>query len=223
MYKSKQFEFYLDKMLFPVAPGELTVKIKDKNEIIDLASGSEFVIAQKPGLTKISFTALLPSEEYPWADYKGSFVEPSYFLKKLEDIKVSGKAVDFAVIRNYGGNDNNTFMRVKLGEYTIKEDAQKQLNDITVDIELVQDSPTKSHEVKLAKNGKATLEKTRQEGEGKKKLPCTHPVKEGETLSEISRRYYGKSTYWRKLARDNGLEKRPHSLKGVKTLKIGVI
>lgn len=222
--KGIQYEFYLDKMLFPVAPGELTIKVKDMNDIIDLASGSELVLPQKPGLTKISFTALLPVEEYPWAQYKGGYQPPTYFLGVLEALKVSGKAVDFAVIRNHSSDpDGDTYMRVYVGEYSIREDASKLVNDIEVSIELVQANPAISHEVRLEKDGKASIVKNRPAGEGKPQVPCTHKVTLGETLSEISRYYYGDSKYWLHIAKANGREKNPHTLKGVEFLRIEAI
>ena len=216
-----QYEVYLDKMLFPVAPSEITVKIKDKNEVIDLASGGEFVFGQKPGLSRISFVVLLPAHEYVWAQYKGGFKPPSYFLQKLEEVKVKGLAVDFAVIRNYDKSlDSDTHMRVRLGEYTIKEDASKLMDDMEISVELIQDNPVLSKEVKF-KNGKASLVKSRPAGAGKPKVPCTHTVTPGETLAEISRYYYGDSKYWINIAKANAREKMPRTLKGVKFLRIG--
>ncbi len=219
-----QYEFYLDKILLPVAPGELSLKIKDKNETIDLASGGEIVLSQKPGLTKISFSVILPSQEYPWAQYKGGYKPPSYFLNALEALKISGKTVDFAVIRNYSKDpDGDTYMRVKLGEYTIKEDAEKLGFDTGVEIELIQDNPVVSHEVRLEKDGKASLVKGRPAGEGKPKVPCTHKVVLGETLTELARYYYGDSKYWINIAKANNKEKNPHTLKDVQYLRIEVI
>lgn len=67
------YDFYMDAMLLPVAPSKLTISIDNKNKTLVLINDGEVNILKKPGLTDISFTALLPQTKYPFAVYKTDF------------------------------------------------------------------------------------------------------------------------------------------------------
>ena len=78
------YDFYLDAMLLPVTPSKLTISIDNKNKTMVLINDGEINILKKPGLTDISFTALLPQTKYPFAVYKNGFQKADVFLDKLE-------------------------------------------------------------------------------------------------------------------------------------------
>ena len=52
------YDVYLDKMLCPIAPDKLQLKISNKNKTLVLINEGEINILKKAGLTEISF-------EYP--------------------------------------------------------------------------------------------------------------------------------------------------------------
>ena len=54
------YDFYIDSMLLPVAPSKLEHHIDNKNKTLVLINDGEVNVLKKPGLTDISFTALLP-------------------------------------------------------------------------------------------------------------------------------------------------------------------
>lgn len=66
------FQFYLDGLLFPVAPEKMTVKIGNQNDTLTLISGQEVSFLKLPGLSKITFSCLLPAVRYPFAQYPGA-------------------------------------------------------------------------------------------------------------------------------------------------------
>lgn len=64
------YSFYFGKLLLPVTPGKLTVTINNNNETVNLADTSPINFLKSPGLTDISFEALIPAwQKYPFARY----------------------------------------------------------------------------------------------------------------------------------------------------------
>ncbi len=94
------YHLYINNVLMPVTPGKITTKIKNRNKTVELASGGEINILKSPGLTEISFDLLLPSTEYPFAQYENGFKSPDYYLELIETLKTNRKAFDFLIIRS---------------------------------------------------------------------------------------------------------------------------
>lgn len=59
------YEFYMDGVLLPVTPSALTVKISNQNKTINLINEGQVNVLKTPGLSKISFSALLPEQGIP--------------------------------------------------------------------------------------------------------------------------------------------------------------
>ena len=154
-----QYYFYLDKVLMPVTPASMRVKIKNKNETLDLANGGEWPVLQPAGLTEVQFDLLLPASPYPFAVYSGSFQEPGYFLDLFQRLKTGGAPFPFLVIRTLTAETalkfaartllrngvsgetavlSDTSMTVTLEEYEIVEDAEKYGRDFYVSLTLRQ-------------------------------------------------------------------------------------
>lgn len=94
------YYLYIDNVLFPVTPGKITMKIKNRNKTVELASGSELNILKAPGLTEVSFDLLLPAVEYSFARYENGFKSPNYYLELIEGLKINKKAFDLVIIRS---------------------------------------------------------------------------------------------------------------------------
>ena len=134
------YSFYIDKVLLPVAPSKLTVKIDNKNKTMVLINGGEINILKTSGLTDINFDFLLPNVKYPFSKYKSNkFRDADYYLKKLETLKKSNMPFRFMVVREMQSGKElfDTNMRVSIEDYTISEDASNGV-DITVSIKLKQ-------------------------------------------------------------------------------------
>ena len=104
------YDFYLDKILLPVAPSKLHGEIN---------------IIKKPGLSEVSFDILIPHVKYPFAVYKNGYRDAKYFLGEIEKLKVNMQPFQFIVSRRKPNGTVlfDTNMKVTLEEYTIKEDA----------------------------------------------------------------------------------------------------
>ena len=96
------YYFYLGDVLLPVTPSKMTTKIKNKNKTLELANGGDLNIPKSPGLTEISFEALLPSTPYSFARYQNgaTFRSPAFYIDWLEKLNTERKPFDFLVIRS---------------------------------------------------------------------------------------------------------------------------
>ena len=59
------YYFYIGKMLCPVAPSKLQIKINGNDKTLTLINEGEVSILKKAKLTEVSFDILLPNVQYP--------------------------------------------------------------------------------------------------------------------------------------------------------------
>lgn len=237
------YEFYLDKMLLPVAPSKVQTKIQNQNKTITLINEGEVNLIKAPGLTEISFDALLPMHDYPFARYQkinalesrkysnkaslfktsnsqgtnSGFMYPNYYLDGLESLKVNMKPFYFKIVRNdmFGTN-----ILVTLEDYSIIEDA-KDGSDFTVSIKLkqyVEYGTTKKTYLQgtgIKKSNKTTKKTTTKDTSGTQ----YYTVKKGDTMWAIAKKYLGDGSKCWNLAKLNGL-KNPNMIKIGQKLKI---
>lgn len=208
------YEFYLDKMLLPVTPSKVDTKIKNQNKTINLINEGEVNLITAPGLTEISFDALLPMHAYPFARYllvntiRGNskkvprilkYLYPNYYLDYLEELKLNLQPFYFKIIRDKDNKIFPTEMLVTLEEYALTEDS-KDNNDFTVAIKLKQyvEYGTK----------KIDLKTTRMKTGGLKKGSNIkyYTVKKGDTLWAIAKKYLGDGSKCWNLAKLNGIK-----------------
>lgn len=78
------YSFFLDGTQLPVTPQKLTVKIKGGNKTLTLVNESDVNFLRLPGLTEISFDAVLPMlGKYSFA---AVYQRPDYYLSLLENL-----------------------------------------------------------------------------------------------------------------------------------------
>lgn len=195
---------YLNKVLFPVTPGELSMKINNKNKTYTMINDGEINIPKKAGLTEIEFSALLPNVKYPFARYKnGAFHSAKWFLKRFERMKVRRKKVPFIVCRATPGGKIlfATDIICTLEEYTIKENADEQGMDLIIDFKLKQyrNYGTKTVKIKKKKKNGKTKKKTvvqnQRDTNKDTSTQQTYTVVKGDCLWAISRRFYGQANW----------------------------
>lgn len=190
------YSFFLDGVQFPIAPSSMETKINNNNSTITLINESEVNILKKAGLTDISFDLLLPNSKYPFAEYPDGFQPATYYLEKLESLKLSNKPFQFIISRMKPNGDLlfDTNMKVSLEDYPIQEDAENGF-DIVVSLNLKQyrEYGTKVLELKKPKTaGGKKVAKTTKPRASSKTTPKSHKVVRGDTLWAICKKYYGK-------------------------------
>lgn len=190
------YEFYLGKMLCPVAPSKLQLKIKGQNKSLTLINEGQVNILKKPGLTEISFDLLLPNVKYPFATYKNEFVNAQYFLDELEKLQTSMKPFQFIVTRTFPNGKMlfDTNMKVSLESYDIKEEA-KQGFDVIVSVKLKQyrEYGTKTCTISTESNKTtASVQNTRPtDNSPAPSTNKTYTVQKGDCLWNIAKKFYG--------------------------------
>lgn len=134
------YDFYIGTMLLPVAPGKLTVKIKNGNKTYNLMNEGEINVLKLPGLTEIDFELLLPNTQYPFAMYKNGFQKASVYLEELERLKAQKQTFQFIVSRVLPNGNVlfDTNITCSLEEYSIVEDAEENGTDVLVSVSLKQ-------------------------------------------------------------------------------------
>lgn len=218
------YSFYFDYegeiIQLPIPPPKMTLKVNDKNKVIELLNIGDVNILKDPGLTDINFRILLPGQVLPFAVYPNGFKSPEYFLERFEKYKVEKKPVRFIVSRvaPWGEPLFDTNMKVGIGPYTIEEVAG-EVGDVYVDIPLKQYKDYKTQEIKMLdiKDGKAiaTVKKQRPA-----KTPTkTYTVKKGDTLWAIAKKELNDGSKFNEIAKLNNI-KNPNKINPGQTLRL---
>lgn len=206
---------YIDDVLLPITPSNITTKIKNQNQTISLIDGSEINILESAGLTEIDFTFVIPQiTKYPFARYQNNeFKDVFYYTKKLEDLKVNKQPFQFKVIRRSptGGNLYDTNMTVSIEEYGIVDDVDNGF-DVSVNVKLKQYIPYKTKKLVLAStntntntNSNTVAVNTAPPRTTTKTIPDTYVVKAGDTLWAIAKKYLGNGQKYKEIAKLNNI------------------
>lgn len=188
---------YLDKMLLPVAPSKIEEKINGNNTTKKLINDGEINIIKKPGLTEISFDALLPNVKYPFAMYKDGYKPANYYLDIIEKLKTNMLPFQFIISRTFpnGKVIFDTNMKMTLEDYTIKEDAKEGF-DVVVSVKLKQyrDYATKTMQITIKQYKPIAVEvpPARPVTTTPATNIRTYTVKRGDCLWNIAKKYYRK-------------------------------
>ena len=144
------YSLYLDGCLLPVTPRKIEMTIGGKSRLVTLINDGQASIPSAAELTEISFTALLPQAEYPFAHYENGFQPAERYLTKLEELKTARKPFRFILSRwmPAGRRLFDTNLSVSLEEYVIIEDAGSGF-DLEVKVLLRQHRPLESKKIEI--------------------------------------------------------------------------
>lgn len=200
------YHIYLNKILYPVAPEKITIKVKGGNKTISLINESEVNQIKKNKLSEISFELPLPNQQYPFAVYQDGFQDAYYYLTKIKGLKDRTKPFKLKIIRTNPKGDDlwDTSLDVTLEEYTINEDANDGF-DVKVSVtlkEYVEYGVTRI-KVKTTGKGKQSKKEDKKKTGKKKAKPAFYTVKGGDTLWAIAKRYLGSGSKWKSIYNAN--------------------
>lgn len=216
------YYFYLGDFMLPVPPPRMDIRVNNKNKTINLINEGEINIIKTPGLKEISFEALLPNANYPFADYSQSLAgnavsaflgnafsyrPATNFLESLQTAKNSNSPIRLIITRMTASFamlfDTNFLVTVEY--FTMREDA-KNAYDIIVPLRLKEwrDYGTKEVTVTTDENGNqvVTVNKPRQTD---KSVGRAWTVTKEKSVFEAVKMASGGSFNWRSVANLNGI------------------
>lgn len=205
------YYFYLDKILLPVAPSKMSLKIDNKNKTLVEINEGEINILKKAGLTNIEFDAMIPNVKYPFATYKNEFQSAKIFLEAIEKLKTSKQPFQFIVSRTYpnGKGIFNTNIKVSLESYTIKEDRKEGLDVVvTFNLKQYKDYGTKICKITFPKKAKPVAKtpppaRATVSSPAPKQQNKTYTVVRGDCLWNIAKKFYGNGSQYTKIYNAN--------------------
>jgi len=201
------YDFYLDRIMLPVAPNQMEIRINNQNRTVSLINFGEVNILRKAGLTDISFTCLIPQSEYPFAVYMDGFQPASFFLDAFEELKTNQEPFQFIVSRVKPNGellfDSN--IKVSLEDYVLREDWENGF-DLEVEIRLKQYAFFGTKKVEILEQSPDAAQGAPAQAVVYKDRPPedppvarSHIVVPGDNLWEIARRYLGDGGRWREI------------------------
>ena len=219
------YSFYFDYegeiIQLPISPSSLTLKVNNKNKVVELLNLGDVNILKDPGLSEFNFKTLLPGQELPFAAYPNGFKMPEYYLERFEKYKVEKKPVRFIVSRvaTWGEPLFDTNMLVALEDYTVEEKAG-EVGDVYVEIRLKQYKQYKTQviEIKEVEGNKATV--TVKEERPAKEPAKTYTVKQGDTLWAIAKRELNDGSKYSEIAKLNNISN-PNLIHPGQVLRLG--
>ncbi|MCO7120346.1 LysM peptidoglycan-binding domain-containing protein [Ihubacter massiliensis] len=202
------YQFYINNILYPVAPSKFQVKINNKNEVITLINEGEVNRLKAPGLTDIQVSDLLiPAVKYPFAEYgSAGFQAPSVYLSQLENLKNTKATFPVVLIRKLASRELgwNFSMTCTLEDYTVEDDAGEGV-DLKVSLNFKQWVHYGTKTVTFQKSGGKTTTSTKKsrKSASKKGSGGTYTVKKGDCLINIAKKKLGSGNRWKEIYKLN--------------------
>ncbi len=204
---------YLNKLLLPVAPEKIQIKIKNNNKTMQLINFGEINTLKSAGLSEISFDVLLPNIKYPFAIYKDEFKKASYYLRELEKLKTELKPFQFIITRRFPNGQliYDTNMKVSLEEYSISDDVKLGFdNKVSIKLKQYREYSTKTIKLSIKQsnnsdNNQNKTVATQKNIRESNNAPSTktYTVVRGDSLWKIAKKYYGNGSQYSKIYNAN--------------------
>lgn len=197
------YDFYMGKVLLPVAPKKLQLKINGNNKAVTLINEGEVNILKTVGLTDIDFEIILPYSEHSFTRYKNGFQPIEYYLNVFDKMKRNKEIFQFIVSRQFpnGKSLYGTNVKVSLEDYTIKEDVDSGLDTIVaIRLKQYRDYGTKLYGTSSGKITSVSKSRSTSENAPSNK---TYTVKSGDSLWKIAASLLGDGSKWNKIYEAN--------------------
>ena len=190
------YTFYLGESKLPIAPSKVTISTESQNHTLSLVDGKEINILKSPKLKKISFQALIPNSNYPFANYDGEYKYSDYYREAIEKLKNENDVIAFVITRTKGLKVfNYTGIYAVIEDITFTETVENGF-DLAVNITLKEYEPygpkfysTLTDEKKVTTN--TTTNNTQ------------YTIQPGDSLWIIAKKKYGDGSKWKTIYENN--------------------
>ena len=191
------YEVYIDDMLLPIPPQKIPIKYPGQNETATLINGEDINITRPPGLAEISIDVVLPQMDYPCAMWDGSVEDAEEFISRLQDLKESGDAFEFIVIRD----SFDTTMDVTLEDYKVSDDVKEGLDlVVSVTMKEARHYGTKiMNFIIIEDQATPTAETPEENRPAEQPQAKTYTVKSGDCLWNIAKKQLGDGSRWKEI------------------------
>lgn len=200
------FKYGEDVLTFPITPGSLTIKSGSNNQVVNLINEGDINILKSPSLTEVEFEARFPMRQYP---YGRQFNEFQKYFDVFKELKEEKQPFRFIVARStpHGKRTWDTNLLVAMEDFELEENAEEG-DDVLMTFKLKQ---YKEYGVLVLKKKDETTstsptpqpETPSSSASTKKKKNKSYTVKKGDCLWNISKKFYGKGSLWKKIYKAN--------------------
>lgn len=201
------YNFYFkdgsDVLTLPITPGELSITVGSNNEVVTLITEGDINILKSPSLIEVEFDARFPMRKYPYSREASNF---QVYFDKFKELKEEKKSFRFIVTRTTPGGVRtwDTNLLVALEELEINENADEG-DDVIVSFKLKQfkEYGVKIVKTNLSKPNTTSTSKKARSTDNKSSKSQSYTVKKGDCLWNISKKFYGKGSEWKKIYKAN--------------------
>lgn len=204
------YRFYLkqgeQQFLFPVTPSEVTTKMGNCNQTVQIYQIGEVNLLRNRKLEEIQFRVLLPGRQYPFVQAEEGFREPVYYLQQMKAFQEAKKPVQLIVFRRLADGTQIFCSNTEMGleAYTVTEKGGEQ-GDFWLELVLREYRQMQSIAYRpMTQNGTTVLQKQQTQRPAKEPAK-TYTVQKGDNLWNIAKKELGDGTKFQELAQKNGI------------------
>lgn len=179
-----------DRLRLPILPSTVGITAGNLNSTININALGEVNLIGKSSLKEMELSSFFPVQQYYFNEYS-NVQKPFKFINKLEQWRLSGKPIRVIV--------TNTYINLEMAIESFDYREQDGTKDVYYDLSLKEYKRSKTKPVaKVTKK-----EEPKRPVPPKPKAEKTYIVKRGDNLWNISKKYYGKGSEWRKIYNKN--------------------
>ena len=180
-----------DIIRFPVTPAVISEKNGASIETTNIIKLGEMAIFNGRKLKTIDLKSFFPNQEYSFCNYKG-FSKPYEFVKKIK------KWVDNGYILRITVTDADINFECITSDFTYTE--QDGTGDVYFELSLIEYNRLQIPSIEINANNSSSNTSRPSKPTTTQK---THRVIKGDNLWDISKRYYGKGSDYKKINQKN--------------------